>query len=310
MPSPQAEEYLEAIARLEERGQPVTTSALAKECQVSAPTATEMLRRLTDLGLITREPRREAILTDEGRKIASTVLRRHRLWERFLHDVLGLRWDALHEQACELEHATSPELEQWLAETVSASPTCPHGHAIPGVAAVTETGALAPLSTLQAGQTARVHSITREESKLLQQLDSLGLRPGAIVRRSGSVRSDGDLSLTIGGKSAHIAQQIADRVLVRLISDNEVATRVVENIPLSALAPNQVGTIQGYSGGRGIMGRCLALGFTPGAEVKMIRNGGQGPIIVLVRDTRVALGRGQASRIWVCRGELDGATSE
>src|SRR5512139_2677058 len=98
MISPQMEEYLEAIGKLEERGQAVTTSALARECKVAPPTVTEMLGHLAEHGLISYAPRKGISLTESGRVSSATVIRRHRLWERFLHDVLGLKWDSVHDQ--------------------------------------------------------------------------------------------------------------------------------------------------------------------------------------------------------------------
>jgi len=310
MASRQVEEYLEAIGRLEEHGTPVTTSAVAEACGVTAPTATEMLTRLAERGYITRTPRREAKLTDAGRAIASTVLRRHRLWERFLSDVLGLRWDSVHEQACALEHDTSPELEQWLADAVASDPTCPHGHAIPGLAPAAQPGVTMALSALQPGEAARVISVSPEETELLRRLGALGILPDAVVRRPDAASSEDDLALIVGDQLVHLDQASAESVAVQPISPDEdqpLPIAGAQVVPLSALATNEAGAIQGYRGGRGIMGRCLALGFTPGARIEMLHNTGQGPIIVLVRDTRVALGRGEAGRIMVRRGDSDGA---
>jgi DtxR family Mn-dependent transcriptional regulator len=304
MASRQVEEYLEAIARLEERGQPVTTSALAEACGVAAPTATEMLSRLAEKGLVTRTPRQSATLTAAGREMASSVLRCHRLWERFLHDVLGLQWDSVHDQACELEHDTSPDLERWLAQTVESSSTCPHGHAIPGLGAADEAAAL-PLTALEVGQAARVCSIAREDSALLRRLGALGIRPGARVRTE-ETEADGTLVLTVEDVRVRAARDLAEQVLVAPVSAEDARAEEQGTVALSAMRQDEVATVEGFQGGRGIMGRCLALGFTPGAQIQMVRNTGQGPVIVLVRDTRVALGRGEAHRIRVRRGGQHG----
>ncbi len=300
MISAQMEEYMEAIGRLTERGEPVTTSALARECRVAPPTVTEMLRRLADHGLVSYEPRREPALTQAGRDVASSMIRRHRLWERFLHDVLGLEWDKIHEQACQLEHATSPDLERRLALALGESDTCPHGHAIPGEAADGPGAPLLPLSALAPAQMARVVRIMDEEGAVLRRLGACGIRPGARVELT-EASGEGDLSLSVEGRPARLPRNLADKAQARVLLAGEVEAGSDGAIPLGALEAGEAGVIHSFRAGRGLMGRCLALGFTPGVEVTMVQNQHQGPVIVVVRDTRVALGRGEANKIWVIR---------
>lgn len=301
MISPHIEEYLEAIGRLEELGQPITPSALARACRVSRPTVTEMLQRLSNHGLIDYEPRRRVSLTPHGRQQATRVLRRHRLWERFLHDVLGLRWDRVHDQACRLEHATSPELEERLAQTVGASATCPHGHPIPGKGQAPPDEGTLSLSELAPQQTARVLSVQEEDAGLLRRLGQLGIRPGAVVRREEAHPEQGSLALSLHGESRSVQHDAAARVRVQVLPPGEAPAGPQEIIPLADLPSGQTGRIHQFLAGRGMVSRCLALGFTPGTSVRMIQNLGHGPVVVLVRDTRVALGRGQAQKILVTR---------
>jgi len=298
----QMEEYLEAIGKLEERGQPITTSALARECKVSQPTVTQMLRRLTEQGLITYAPRKGVSLTEDGRALSASIIRRHRLWERFLHDVLGLKWDEVHDQACRLEHATSPDLERRLAHTLGTSDTCPHGHAIPRAGQPTARQATMPLSTLRPAQAARVANV-EENASLLRHLDALGVRPGALVQVEAVAPEDGTLTLTVDGHRQTLDQASAAQVAATPLSAEEVqaAAAAPERLPLGDLAPGETATVAEFLAGRGLVARCLALGFTPGAEVRMVQNLHGGPVIVLVRDTRVALGRGEAQKIIVTR---------
>jgi DtxR family Mn-dependent transcriptional regulator len=297
----QVEEYLEAIGRLEERGEEVTTSAIARECQVAPPSVTEMLQRLSDRGFVSYESRRGASLTEEGRGVATSVLRRHRLWERFLHDVLGFQWDEVHDQACGLEHATSPDLERRLAQLLGYSHTCPHGNLIPGMARRPEGRTVALLSELEPAQFARIVSVRTEEPKLLRRLGELGLRPGAVVQVEGSAPEGGPLALQVGGRRRHLERDVASQVIAQPLSAEEAREGPEDVVPLSRLAPGEVGAVRSFLAGRGLVARCLALGFTPGVDVQMVQNVGQGPVIVLVRDTRVALGRGQAQKILVTR---------
>ncbi|MHB1357333.1 MAG: metal-dependent transcriptional regulator [Anaerolineae bacterium] len=301
MITPQMEEYLEAIGKLQERDEPITTSALAKECRVAAPTVTEMLRHLVEHGFIRYEPRHEIELTLEGQALANTMIRRHRLWERFLQDVLGLRWDQVHEQACQLEHATSPDLERRLAQAAGDPATCPHGHSIPGAGDRAISVPFIPLTSLSLAQSARVVMV-QEDASLLRRLAVLGIVPGAVLQLI-AVGEYGALSLLVAGSLCSLAQADACRVDVVLLSAAEVIAddHPEPTVPLGALTPGESATVHGFVANRGMVARCLALGLTPGTTVKMIRNLRNGPVIALVRDTRVALGNNEAQRIMVQR---------
>ena len=301
MITPQMEEYLEAIGKLQERDEPITTSALARECRVAPPTVTEMLHHLVEHGYIRYEPRREIELTPEGQALANTMIRRHRLWERFLQDVLGLRWDQVHEQACQLEHATSPDLERRLAQAAGDPDTCPHGHSIPGAGEPAEATPVIPLTNLPPARSARVVMV-QEDAALLRRLASLGIIPGAVVQVE-VVAEDGTLALRLAGCLHHLTQADACQVDVAPLSAAEAMAEdhPEPTISLGALAPGETATVHGFLAGRGMVARCLALGLTPGATVRMIQNLRNGPVIALVRDTRVALGYGEAQRIVVRR---------
>ncbi|MCE5259834.1 MAG: FeoA domain-containing protein [Chloroflexi bacterium] len=300
MITPQMEEYLESLGKLQERGESLTPTALARELHVAAPTVTEMLHRLTEQGYITYEQRQPIELTAAGVAAASTVIRRHRLWERFLQDVLGLRWDQVHEQACQLEHVTSPELEQRLARAAGEPDSCPHGHAIPaGDNVVSETSAI-PLSSLAADQAARVISVS-EEPDLLRRLNAVGIVPGAELHIE-QAAPDGRLTLRIAGALRELAGADAARVqVVSLAHSNDAlpGSKPDAVVSLADLATGEEGIVHGFQAGRGLVARCLALGFTPGTPVRMLQNLRGGPVIALVRETRVALGRGEAQRILV-----------
>lgn len=127
------QEYLETIYRLttEAPNDVVSTSALAAGMGIAAASASEMLKRLAALGYVEYRPYAGARLTADGLREAATVLRYHRLWERFLVDVLGMGWDQVHEEACRLEHATTPEIALRLSEFLAEPSTCPHGNPMP-----------------------------------------------------------------------------------------------------------------------------------------------------------------------------------
>ena len=105
---------------------------LAERIGVSAPTMTETLKRMVGQGYVVVDNRKEISLTENGREVAESVVRRHRLSERWLTDVLGLDWAKAHQEACKLEHAISAEVEERLARMLEHPSTCPHGNPIPG----------------------------------------------------------------------------------------------------------------------------------------------------------------------------------
>ncbi|GHO45568.1 metal-dependent transcriptional regulator [Ktedonospora formicarum] len=127
------EEYLEAVYNMSVEGDVVIGARLAEKFQVSAPTVTEMLKRLVKAGYLEMDSKRHITLTEEGYDAAEAVLRRHRLTERFLVDMLGMQWHQVHEEACRLEHFISGAVEARVIASLDLPKTCPHGNPIPGI---------------------------------------------------------------------------------------------------------------------------------------------------------------------------------
>ena len=125
---------------LEEAGLPMTGANIARAMQLSPPTVHEMVGRLIDDGYVERKPNKSLDFTESGREHASHIVRRHRMIERFLTDVLGIPWDEVHEEAERIEHAMSPVLEERMRAAIGDATTCPHGHPI--VEGVREQGSL------------------------------------------------------------------------------------------------------------------------------------------------------------------------
>ncbi|MHB8761855.1 MAG: metal-dependent transcriptional regulator [Coriobacteriia bacterium] len=212
MPSATLEEYLEAIYKLAERGE-VRPGALAEAMGVSAPTVTATLSRLKAAGLIQR--REGAVeLTLTGRQTALDIVRRHRLAERFLVDVLGLPWDEVHEEACQLEHALSPKVQEALESFMDNPAVCPHGHPIPaadGTIALTQG---APLCESAAGDEADIIRIDDEQGELLTYLASLGMFPGTSVRVCDVAPFKGPLLVEVGDARYAIGRDVAEKIIV------------------------------------------------------------------------------------------------
>ena len=203
------EEYLERIYWLEEAGLPMTGANLARAMQLSAPTVHEMIGRLERDGYITRNPDKSLAFTESGREDAGAIVRRHRLVERFLTDVLGIPWHEVHEEAERLEHAMSPVLEERMRAAIGDATTCPHGH--PFVEGPREPGV--PLSDVEVGAKVRVLRLENEAEDLLHYLKGAGVEPGV----TGTIADRDDEEVTIaadGGASYTVMRNVAETVSV------------------------------------------------------------------------------------------------
>jgi DtxR family Mn-dependent transcriptional regulator len=172
--SPAEEEYLQSLFWLSEAGLPMTAANLARAMQLSAPTVSEMVGRLEADGYVSRGQDRSIAFTASGSAHAQAVVRRHRLIERFLTDVLGVPWDEVHEEAERLEHAMSPTLEARMLAAIGDADTCPHGHPINLGSRVEGV----PLADVALGATVRVVRFENEAEDLLHYLRAVGIEPG------------------------------------------------------------------------------------------------------------------------------------
>jgi DtxR family transcriptional regulator, Mn-dependent transcriptional regulator len=180
MASSAAEEYLQAIYTLADEGGHVVSARLAEFLGFSAPAVSEMVHRLERGGLVSLDAHKEVHLTKAGKTQADSIVRRHRLAERFLVEMLGFEWWKTHEEAERLEHAMSPEMEERMARVLGDPQTCPHGNPMPGVAARPTR----PLEALARGERAAVERIPDQfehEPGFLEYLDSQGVRPGVVL---------------------------------------------------------------------------------------------------------------------------------
>ncbi len=297
MSTERMQEYLEAIYKREAQGGPVSTSSLAEDLKVTQPAVTDMLRSLESKGLIDYRPGKGATLTHQGNEKALEVVRRHRLWERFLVDVLGMDWDKVHEQACLLEHVTSPEMEEKMSALLGNVDTCPHGHSIPDkYGHVKKEAEVTALDKFEAGQKLYIQAIGKEDPELLHKINGLGLQLYSVVTIV-KKENNGDVEIETAGERLKLEAGIASALLARPYSPQDSAP--VQEIPLTNLKPGQTGIIRTCQGGRGRQGRCLSLGFTPGSRVKMLENFNFGPVLVKLHDTEVALGREMAEHVIV-----------
>ena len=201
------EEYLQSLFWLHEAGLPMTGANLARAMQLSAPTVHEMIGRLERDGYITRASDRSISFTGSGAEHAEGIVRRHRLIERFLTDVLGVPWDEVHEEAERLEHAMSPVLEERMRAAIGDAKTCPHGHPIAAGARIEGV----PLADVVEGASVRVLRFENEAEDLLHYLKASGIEPGmeGVVHASATPAD---------GESGHVVVQTGDGQRVELTS--------------------------------------------------------------------------------------------
>jgi DtxR family Mn-dependent transcriptional regulator len=178
-PTNKERDYLEVISYLSQRDEPVIAAHIARWLAVQPPTVSYALHEMEKKGYIRRDDRAGITLTPAGAELADSVIRRHRLLERFLADVVGVPWHMLHEEAVQLEHVLSPLLEQRIGSLVGEAPLCPHGNPIPGGGA-TYVGSTR-LDRTTAGQmftVRRVDEEAEEQTELLRYLEANRLLPG------------------------------------------------------------------------------------------------------------------------------------
>ncbi len=208
------EEYLESIYKLQQEQHPVSTSRLAEHLRLSAPSVSEMVKKLTGRGLVFQSER-GVCLTDVGKSLAKKVIRRHRLSERLLTDLLGFKWDEVHDEACRLEHAISPEMEDRIAESLGNPKTCPHGHPIPDKDGKLVKEKVKPLSDLKAREKGIIVNVFEEDPKMLQYLASLGLIPDVCVMVEEVAPFGGPLIVCVAGSRYALGREIASKIKVK-----------------------------------------------------------------------------------------------
>lgn len=210
---PAFEEYCECIFELREDNLDVIQARVADRLGVSRPSVSEMIRRMESEGLITLEGPRIA-LTPLGEELAERVVRRHRLAERFLTDVLGLSWAKAHHEAGKWEHIISDEVETAINRLLGLPTTCPHGNPIPGSMWVSDESV--PLASVTVGQRFTVTRIPEElefADGVLDYLEQHRIVPGAIGRVTSS--QGGALVVDVDGRDVRLDPFASDRILVR-----------------------------------------------------------------------------------------------
>jgi DtxR family Mn-dependent transcriptional regulator len=217
-------EYLETIYNVAMEGDPVIAARLAAKFNVSAPNVAAILQRMESDDLITRDERKGIHLTARGKEQAEAALRRHRLAERFLQQVLGLDWIVAHEEAHHLEHGLTEAIQARMDQVLGHPTTCPHGNPIPGGVPdasryLRDQGALR-LSAVPHGvpvQVVCVSEVVEDETAVLRYVGEKGMRPGAqvvVVERE----PGGALSVDLGSRTVAVGSDLAGKVWVKQVA--------------------------------------------------------------------------------------------
>ncbi len=211
------QDYLKTIYLLLSRGQEASNSAIAQALGVAPASATNMVKRLAEAGLIEHVPYRGVQLTPAGQQVALEMVRHHRLIELFLHDVLEMPWDQVHVEAERLEHAISEEVEEAIARKLGYPTFDPHGDPIPDRhGRLAAAGEGLPLTALEPGCPARLTRVHAQDGERLRYLGELGLYPGAQVAVLTRAPFQGPLLVKVNGAPQMLAFDLAAELSVEM----------------------------------------------------------------------------------------------
>jgi DtxR family Mn-dependent transcriptional regulator len=207
------EDYLKAIFRLSIGGQPASTSQIAELLDLSAPSVSGMIRRLSEQELLEHVPYRGVLLTAAGRRVALRMIRRHRLIEAYLVGFLGYSWDTVHDEAERLEHAVSDLLVERMALALGNPRFDPHGDPIPDTDGAMDELVYTPLAEVPAGETAEIRRVDTGQAERLRYLEHSGLKPGTRVTVIRHQPFRGPLTITAAGEEQVIGYELALQLL-------------------------------------------------------------------------------------------------
>ena len=207
------EDYLKAIYNLSPEGRPASTSDIAHRLDLSAPSVSGMVKRLSEQGLLEHVPYKGVQLTDEGRRAALRMIRRHRILEAYLVAQLGYGWDTVHDEAERLEHAVSDALVERMAEALGNPEADPHGEPIPTADGLIEEISAVPLPDVAPGEAVEVRRVTAGDPDRLRYLASVGLTPGALVTVIEHHPFQGPTTFRVADRAQVLGHELARSVL-------------------------------------------------------------------------------------------------
>ncbi len=212
--SQSVEDYLKAIYKLEADEKGASTSRIAESLDVSSASATNMVKRLSKMGLVNYQSYKGATLTTSGRKIALEIIRHHRLLELYLLEVMGYSWDEVHDEAEKLEHHISEQFEDKIAELLDNPTHDPHGDPIPTKDGIMPEMEMEALIDAEEGHRYMVSRVKNQDPELLRYLEKIGLLPGAklTVKEKGPFK--GPITLLVEDKEQVLGNEVAEHICI------------------------------------------------------------------------------------------------
>ena len=209
------ENYLKAIFKLsEQNSESVNTNSIAELLQTKAASVTDMLKKLAEKGLIAYKKYQGVTLSDKGRKVAIGIIRKHRLWEVFLHEKLLFSWDVIHDMAEQLEHIQSELLVDKLEEFLGFPTHDPHGDPIPTKSGKIRKDDFIPLFEIEAGQKGILSGVKDHTNLFLQYLDRVGLKLGKPITLKEKNEYDGSMLILVNETEFTISREVAKNILI------------------------------------------------------------------------------------------------
>jgi DtxR family Mn-dependent transcriptional regulator len=217
MPSEQIENYLKNIYKIQSVEGKVSTSSLSEKLQISPASVSEMVKKLADEGSLTHTPYKGVELTESGKRAALKIVRKHRLWEMFLVEVLHFGWDEIDEEAEKLEHIMSGKMEDKIDEVLGFPSVDPHGDPIPTKGGTVKTVRSFALTDVEEGSTVRVVRVNDANAELLQYASSIGLSLNKKIALKQRMKFDNSLIIKIGSKEMTISATLAENIFVESV---------------------------------------------------------------------------------------------
>ena len=219
MRSTSIEDYIKTIYSIETRGERATTKRIAERLGVRMASVTGMVKHLAAEGYLKHKPYHGVRLTDQGRRVALTMIRRHRLIELFLHETLGMDWDEVHDDAEVLEHAVSDRLIERIYQFLGQPEFDPHGAPIPRDDGTYEPLTGQALSDCKTGDKGRIVHVSDGDPEFLRYMSKLGLKINTTFRITDKAPFDGPITLQAGRRKLAIGREAGRRILVRQVRD-------------------------------------------------------------------------------------------
>jgi DtxR family Mn-dependent transcriptional regulator len=212
------EDYLTAIYRnLDEAGE-IKPNLLAEKLEISNAAVTDMLRKLSRDGFVNYQKYKSIKLTNDGESYAKNMLRRHRIWEVFLNQTLGMSWDKVHEEAEKLEHSSSDELINLLEEFLDYPEFDPHGYPIPDKnGKIKKSKSVVAITELNENDTAKVIRVNDDVKNLLSYITKIGISLGKEIIIKDKLDYDGSILITINGNDINLSNKVASNIFVEKI---------------------------------------------------------------------------------------------